>query len=360
MRFRSRLAFSALLAVSAVPLTNRTAVAVDTMADWVGLNTVTPTFAPDNNYGIISPTSVGGKIQSKINFASSLPAGQNANAPFVYLADQALEGPALDFTSTLHMEGTVTFNSPMATEPNILFGWYNSEDTRHRIGFGISNLAVSEGGAVADRLRFDFGYAATGGNSFLFVSDDGTASQTSNNSLVPNGTYSFSFDYVPAASGAGGTMSATVGTGGQYFRTVTPLATAPWDTDFFALDRFGLVQRTTTQTTQLGSYNVVFSNVSYTGGTLADVAIPGDFDDDGFVDADDLTIWKNNYGASTGATSSTGDADFDGDVDGADFLAWQRNFTSMAVAAVPEPASVALTTVAMVYALTMRRRQSAR
>ncbi len=61
-------------AIVALHLLASTALAVDTMADWTGQNnrpTDPPSvFAPDNNYGLISPTSVGGQIQSKINFHS--------------------------------------------------------------------------------------------------------------------------------------------------------------------------------------------------------------------------------------------------------------------------------------------------
>src|SRR5690349_16856550 len=54
--------------------------AVDRMGDWTAQNTSAPVgidpaapnyyFAPDNNYGLITNTSVGGTIQSKINFGS--------------------------------------------------------------------------------------------------------------------------------------------------------------------------------------------------------------------------------------------------------------------------------------------------
>ena len=69
--------------------------------------------------------------------------------------------------------------------------------------------------------------------------------------------------------------------------------------------------------------------------------IPGDFDGDGDVDADDLTQWEGDFGIN-----GDSDADGDGDSDGGDFLAWQRNYDSPATevlaAAVPEPASAVL------------------
>jgi len=75
------------------------------------------------------------------------------------------------------------------------------------------------------------------------------------------------------------------------------------------------------------------------------VLFAADFDQDGEVDTDDLTIWQTNYG-STSAPQSSGDADEDGDVDGADFLFWQRQFGSqsspISAASVPEPTSFSL------------------
>ncbi len=72
-------------------------------------------------------------------------------------------------------------------------------------------------------------------------------------------------------------------------------------------------------------------------------ATPGDFNGDGHVNADDLAIWKTQFGLSSGAMAKDGDADDDFDVDGADFLRWQQQFsggTGTALSpdrAIPEP-----------------------
>ena len=76
--------------------------------------------------------------------------------------------------------------------------------------------------------------------------------------------------------------------------------------------------------------------------TLAiDVSLPGDFDADLDIDADDLGHWRSAYGVSAG-----GDADGDGDSDGADLLIWQRNHTGpgpvATISAIPEPTSLAM------------------
>jgi hypothetical protein len=74
--------------------------------------------------------------------------------------------------------------------------------------------------------------------------------------------------------------------------------------------------------------------------------IAGDFDSDGTVDGDDLTLWKAGFGTPTGADAMDGDADADGDVDGADFLVWQTQLGATgatgAISAVPEPNSLCL------------------
>jgi len=83
----------------------------------------------------------------------------------------------------------------------------------------------------------------------------------------------------------------------------------------------------------------------------------GDFDGDGDVDDEDLSIWQLNYGMADGAIAGQGDADSDANIDGADFLQWQidATFTSgQGVASVPEPASLALLLLSamfLVYAL---------
>lgn len=48
---------------------------------------------------------------------------------------------------------------------------------------------------------------------------------------------------------------------------IVELETTPWDLDSFTFDRFEVLQGSTTITTQLGFYNVVFSKVSYVGST---------------------------------------------------------------------------------------------
>ncbi|MCC6491524.1 MAG: hypothetical protein IT424_00715 [Pirellulales bacterium] len=122
-----------------------------------------------------------------------------------------------------------------------------------------------------------------------------------------------------------------------------------------------------------GSYDIVIRQVEggpeseldfglawWYGNPFVPTITPGDFDEDGDVDGDDLDGWKSSFGTGSGA-----DADGDGDSDGADFLAWQQNFgTTAAVpsaAAVPEPTTISamlcgMAVVLMQSAVTRRRR----
>lgn len=76
------------------------------------------------------------------------------------------------------------------------------------------------------------------------------------------------------------------------------------------------------------------------------VTLPGDFDGDWNVDADDLALWNAGYGTTYNSN---------------DFLAWQRYFGQSiagAVAAVPEPATGVLVFIAAAGLAAARRRRS--
>jgi hypothetical protein len=83
--------------------------------------------------------------------------------------------------------------------------------------------------------------------------------------------------------------------------------------------------------------------------------LDADFNDDTFVDAADLGIWKTAFPSTAGA-----DADGDGDTDGADFLVWQNQLgpAGGGGTAVPEPSAAALTLTLTLMAVAKRRRRA--
>jgi hypothetical protein len=95
-------------------------------------------------------------------------------------------------------------------------------------------------------------------------------------------------------------------------------------------------------------------------GALERPTLLADFDNNQIVNAADLTIWRNNFGRTAGASRGTGDANDDDRVDGTDFLIWQRqlgfsNATANA-AAIPEPGSLWLVAASLVTASWWRKR----
>lgn len=64
-------------------------------------------------------------------------------------------------------------------------------------------------------------------------------------------------------------------------------------------------------------------------------ALTGDYNGDGFVNAADYTVWRDQYGSSGGDFSADGDGD--GDVDGSDYMVWARNYGSIRMPLGPRP-----------------------
>jgi T5SS/PEP-CTERM-associated repeat protein len=110
--------------------------------------------------------------------------------------------------------------------------------------------------------------------------------------------------------------------------------------------------------------NAIFGYTDFSGQTvnadsiLLKYTYYGDIDVNGQVDADDLTIFANNFGRTTGAGQIDGDIDFDNDVDADDLTVFANNFgkgvgaplASGPVAAVPEPAGLVLVGIAAIVA----------
>ena len=95
---------------------------------------------------------------------------------------------------------------------------------------------------------------------------------------------------------------------------------------------------------------------------MAEVRLTGDYNDDGTVDEDDYTVWRDNLGSAIALANETVSL---GTVNGQDYDAWKANFGATAGSgssgaspspAVPEPTALLLAVAASFAALLMRPR----
>lgn len=98
---------------------------------------------------------------------------------------------------------------------------------------------------------------------------------------------------------------------------------------------------------------------------FSQIAIPGDYNQDGTVNVGDYTLWLSQLGSAGGAFSADGTGDDltgipDGDVDLFDYQFWKQEFGNSAAqdgqSSIPEPAGCALVLLACLF-MTIRRRQ---
>ena len=85
-----------------------------------------------------------------------------------------------------------------------------------------------------------------------------------------------------------------------------------------------------------------------------------DLVDDGIIDLLDRDAWLADAAQFNGFTSpyKLGDADLNGSVDAEDFLLWNSNkFTSVMLAAVPEPSALVITLAGLLLVIRVCRRQ---
>jgi len=97
--------------------------------------------------------------------------------------------------------------------------------------------------------------------------------------------------------------------------------------------------------------NTVFRGVEFVTGSVTPTD-DADFDNNSVVDGADFLIWQRGF--AVGSSNSTGDADGNGVVDGADLTIWKNTFGGppavTAVGAIPEPASLTLAGLAVIFA----------
>jgi hypothetical protein len=110
-----------------------------------------------------------------------------------------------------------------------------------------------------------------------------------------------------------------------------------------------------------------FANAGISGFTfdvfLEPEGTPGDYNGDGFVDAADYTVWRNNLGADASAFElGTRDPNNSGDINNDDYLFWKSQYgmgggSGGLATVVPEPASLALVAFGFVVASCCRTAQ---
>jgi hypothetical protein len=88
----------------------------------------------------------------------------------------------------------------------------------------------------------------------------------------------------------------------------------------------------------------------------APAGVPGDYNNNGLVDAADYVVWRDNVGTNNTLPNNT----LPGPIGQAHYDQWRANFAKPVISggqasAVPEPASCVLIGIAMLAILTRRR-----
>ncbi|MCA9185204.1 MAG: lamin tail domain-containing protein, partial [Planctomycetales bacterium] len=146
---------------------------------------------------------------------------------------------------------------------------------------------------------------------------------------------------VPASTLLVGPFTGQLANSGEVLELLAPLVPGVVDSGSYLVDRVGYrdVAPWPTAADGVGSSlqrNTPTAFGDRAGNWFAASPTPGivsfltgrstDFDQNGVVNATDLSVWAQGLESSTIAAQETGDADGDLDVDGRDFLAWQRDF----------------------------------
>jgi hypothetical protein len=302
-----------------------------------------------------SPTTT---VRDPVNYGGQVIGGLDDRFDFQWVTDELMDGEGLSYISgsyhTFGNNGT-TYNTDIDAFANTYpfdLVTFSGAETRQQL---LTNLA-----SVTDHLPVVADYRIPAKMGVQIASIPSTVNLGSivpinvaveNIAPVLQANFADELDYTISVTGAltGGVTS------------LAPAASGPANHDVF-LDtstpglKNGLI--TVMSTSQQASSPLFTFPVSF---NVLAAFLAADFNEDGAVDATDLTAWSTNFGLGSGALKAQGDADVDGDVDGADFLTWQQQLgqlpgSAIASGAVPEPATAGVALVAVAFLMGVRRR----
>ena len=206
-----------------------------------------------------------------------------------------------------------------------------SANSPELIGLSTNMIASTSGLSVGDAYSFDFDHLQLefgADYAAIFVSDDGQGN------LTPVKVSALTANYAETSPGSGVWLPTS---------------------NYGATANFQHATGNSINSNQFGSFLASFA----AGGdakfkAVFDTRAPGDFDENGAVDSEDLMKWERDYGINHNS-----DADRDSDTDGTDFLVWQRNYQALSSSAsgiaVPEPNSLSIVLSAVTALLKVHR-----
>jgi uncharacterized protein YjbI with pentapeptide repeats len=327
----------------------------------------------------LAGVNLAGQNLTKADFAGAMLANANFSQANLTSASFAVNYPyeAADLTGA---------NLSQANLRNADFGGYDDDFYGYRDGAKLAgaNLTGADArganfylarmdGAITTNLIQPDGHVAgldlTSGALLLVRDYDGNPASTPPTGPLPivveehltmdaTGTLRLVFDADPWDSTISFAPGISVALGGALELTFAPdvdVATQSGRT----IDLFDWTGVTPTGAFTVSSPYAWDLSKLYTTGevTLTSVGgtMPGDFNNDGEVDAADLLKWQGDFGEN-----GSSDADNDNDSDGADFLAWQRQLgggspTASTAQHVPEPIGASLAVATLLVAISSGR-----
>jgi hypothetical protein len=194
-------------------------------------------------------------------------------------------------------------------------------------------------------------------NRFLRL-DVNNRDRTHNFMVVPASANFLLFDARAPAPSSDDRLEISLG--GILVGSFGPASTGAWSVGLLAVPPFPPllpnVVDTLTVAIAPGSDGVVSATIDVDNLRFAFFSLPGDYNEDGVVNAADYVVWRNSNGKT--GLGLAADGNVDGVVDVDDYQWWRSYFgerlDSAATASVPEAGPTALLGVALLYCLSVR------